>query len=415
MRKIRVLLLIPNLGTGGAQKVYRQQLAMLAGDFEVMGCVFNRDGFLPEDHHANLYSLDVTGGANVVSKIIFFFRRISRLKKLKRQLSIDVCISHLEGADYINVFSRGKDRVMAWIHGTKTFDQNITGWLGWLRKKILIPYAYGRFDFLAAVNSRIREELVQEYGVPESKVRTIYNSFDLNAIRTHSGQMPDSALAELMTGKVIITHCRLAREKNLFALLELFAIVRESTDVRLVILGDGDLRNDLVKKSCDLNLATFDVWGTGTVAGTPAVCFLGYQANPYPFLSRASLYLMTSLWEGFPLALCEAMACGLPVISSDCYNGPREILFPEHEKPIPTTVILQGQYGILLPMITTDNHLQLRECSREVLKLLSDEALRGRYSRLSLQRVSEFDSQNIFRQISELIKHIDSDEKVKGP
>ena len=141
MQKNRALLLIPNLGTGGAQKVFRQQMKLLSRELDVMGCVFNRDGFLPQDHDSNLHSLDVPGGSNVISKTFFFFKRIARLRRLKKELDIKVCISHLEGADYVNLLSRRNDRVIAWIHGTKTFDQNISGWLGWLRKKVLIPYA----------------------------------------------------------------------------------------------------------------------------------------------------------------------------------------------------------------------------------------------------------------------------------
>lgn len=410
MHKKRLLLLIPNLGTGGAQKVYRQQLTLLAKNYDVMGCVFNRDGFLPQDYNANLHSLDVSGGANVISKVLFFFTRIIRLRRLKRQLSIDVCISHLEGADYINLFARNKDKVICWIHGTKTFDQNITGWLGWLRKKIFIPFTYGRCDFLVTVNSRIRKELVVDYGVPEFKVKTIYNGFDLRAINLESQQSLNKDVTDLMDVPIIITHCRLAKEKNLGALLELFKLVRDARPVRLFILGDGEQRNDLIKKSRELNLQTFDVWsGKSPDTKTPDVCFLGYQSNPYQYLSKASLYLMTSLWEGFPLALCEAMACGLPVISTDCYTGPREILDPNHHAPIPTTEIVRGEFGILLPIFDSHNFAEMKACSQEVITLLSNENLRSIYSNRALQRVSGFDHEKIFQQIVNVIEQVTSD------
>jgi glycosyltransferase involved in cell wall biosynthesis len=407
MRKTRVLLLIPNLGTGGAQKVYRQQLSLLSKRFDVMGCVFNRDGFLPEDHDANLYSLGVSGGGNVISKVVFFLRRILRLRELKQRLAIDVCISHLEGADYVNLFSRKHDRVIFWVHGTKTFDQNISGRLGWIRKSILIPFAYQRSDFLVAVNTRIKEELMIDYRVPEANVTTIYNSFELGSIRLESNQDLDASFEHLMAGNIIITHCRLAKEKNLVTLLKIFKAVRGSIDARLLILGDGELRQELIQSARELQLRTFDVWSQTTpTTYLPEVCFLGYQPNPYRFLSKATVYLMTSLWEGFPLALCEAMACGLPVISTDCYTGPREILHPSCDLPLPSPVILRGEYGILLPMIAVNDLVGIEECSKEVINLLADRNLRVHYSDKARERVKNFDSDKTFEEIFALVDQV---------
>jgi glycosyltransferase involved in cell wall biosynthesis len=310
----RVLMVIPNLGTGGAQKVFRQQMHFLSLHCDLVTCVFNREGFLPEDFDRDIKSLDVPGGKNVITKITYFFLRVARLRRLKKMHSIDVCISHLEGADYVNLLSRRRDKMICWIHGSKRFDQNISGWLGRLRKKILIPMTYGRANRIVTVSQGIRSELLADYQFDPSKVVTINNSFDFDAIRRASEIPLDAEFASIFEKPVLITHCRLAREKNLFVMLELFALIRQRLDVHLIVLGDGDLRSKLITQSQELNLKTFNVWNKSNEKKNDQydVFFLGYQSNPYHFLSRATLYLMTSLNEGFPLALCEAMERGFP-------------------------------------------------------------------------------------------------------
>src|SRR5688500_11479981 len=91
----KILLIIPNLGRGGAQQMFRPQLKSLAIDFKVIGCVFHWDGAFAEDHAENIISLEVPAGKNFVLKVLYFILRIIRLKQLKRQKGIEVSISHL--------------------------------------------------------------------------------------------------------------------------------------------------------------------------------------------------------------------------------------------------------------------------------------------------------------------------------
>src|SRR5688500_15394542 len=93
-----ILLVIPNLGNGGAQKVFRQQLAFYSARFRTLAVVFNVEGFTDEDQRlANVISLDVPGGSTWMGKAGFFLRRIRRLRAIKKQHGVTVSISHLEG------------------------------------------------------------------------------------------------------------------------------------------------------------------------------------------------------------------------------------------------------------------------------------------------------------------------------
>lgn len=402
-----ILLLIPNLGTGGAQKVFRQQLAFLSSHYVVYACVFNLDGALPQDRTDTLHSLNVPGGSNTLLKAWYFCKRVVRLRALKKTLKIDVSISHLEGADYVNVLSRQDDKVICWIHGSKKFDENIEGKTGWLRRKILIPFLMNRSDRIVTVSHAIRHELSREFAIESEKIRTIYNAFDTAQINVEK-QAPLPAHFEFLAGaQTIITHCRLSRQKNLFALLMVHAVASKRINSPLVILGDGELRQDLLDFSRNLRLRTYDVW-SGTPCGLGFdVYFLGYQENPYRFLSQASLYIMTSGWEGFPLALCEALACGLTVISTDCPTGPREILAPSLDiLGSPVSKLLKAEWGLLMPLVPDKNVTVIEYWSDCVVSTIQNTELLLTYKSLGPVRVKQFDLSRTIKDVTETVANL---------
>src|SRR5687767_2781547 len=116
--RTNILIIIPNLGKGGAQQVFRDQLHFFATHSNVIGCVFNWDDVFEDDRLPNIISLNVPAGNNMLSKIYCFLKRISALREIKKKNKIDFSISHLEGADYTNILSKRKEKIICWIHGT---------------------------------------------------------------------------------------------------------------------------------------------------------------------------------------------------------------------------------------------------------------------------------------------------------
>jgi hypothetical protein len=100
-----VLLIIPNLSSGGAQSVFRQHYEYLLKHYAVHGCVFNWNGTEPALWPNTIISLGVPAGTNTLQKIRFFLQRVSKLRALKRQIKVELSVSHLEGADYVNLLS----------------------------------------------------------------------------------------------------------------------------------------------------------------------------------------------------------------------------------------------------------------------------------------------------------------------
>jgi glycosyltransferase involved in cell wall biosynthesis len=112
---------------------------------------------------------------------------------------------------------------------------------------------------------------------------------------------------------VIVGAGRLQRQKDFPTLIRAFGLVRGEHPCRLIILGDGSGRSRLEGLAAELDLDA-------------DVDMPGFQANPYPFMARADLFVLSSAWEGSPNVLTEAMALGTPVVSTDCPSGPHELL-----------------------------------------------------------------------------------------
>lgn len=369
--KRRILLVIPNLGRGGAQHVFRQQFHFLSADYEVMGCVFNWDGSFDSDHHTNIVSLNVQAGRNYFTKAINFLIRIKRLQRIKKQNNISISISHLEGADYVNALSRSRAVIVCWLHGTKIHDKNISGLIGVIRMRLLIPVLYKRATKLVAVSNGIMSEFIKIVPGLNSKIITIYNGVDIQKLREQANELiPDEHFKLFLNYKIIITHCRLSLQKNLPALLKIFSLIENRSQLKLVIVGDGELRDDLFNYSSSLNLKVWMFNREASFDETFHVYFIGQQSNPFKYLRHASLYAMTSGWEGFPLSLCEALACRLPVIASDCFTGPREILAPEIDLPQPLERPYQTSRGVLMPLADIHDDERMMLWAQEMENML---------------------------------------------
>ena len=316
------------------------------------------------------------------------------MKRIKEQFRVDIAISHLEGADYINILSRKREKVITWMHGTKQFDKNISGILGILRRKIFIPLVYRYSDRVITVSQGIKEELIHYFNLLQDKIITVNNGISTADILVYAEKEISNDFIKLSNNyPILITHCRLAKQKNLTALLQIMVSLPRDSNLKLVILGDGELRDTLLTQCSLFNLRSFSTWNNDQWTENFDIYFLGYQSNPYPYLKHASLYLMTSLWEGFPLSLCEALACGLPILAADCYTGPREILCPElpHGQPVLTPYI--SRYGVLMPIPNSNSQIDI--WAETIITIIGDEELRSVLSTSAVKGVIDFDKSKV--------------------
>jgi glycosyltransferase involved in cell wall biosynthesis len=185
----------------------------------------------------------------------------------------------------------------------------------------LYPWTNG----VVVVSQGVRDDMVQVTGVPRRHITVIYNPSVVGAeIQEKANEPLDHPWFEPGQPPVLVAVGRLQQQKDYPMLLQAFAQVRRSQPARLLILGEGRERPMLEALIKELNLED-DV-------GLP-----GFVMNPYAYIARASLFVLSSRWEGLPTVLIEALCCGTPAVSTDCPSGPREIL-------------RKGKYGTLTPV-----------------------------------------------------------------
>jgi glycosyltransferase involved in cell wall biosynthesis len=179
-------------------------------------------------------------------------------------------------------------------------------------------------DGIVAVSQGVAQDLAAASGLPSEAIQVIYNPVITPSFLDKAQAPLDHPWFAPGQLPVILGVGKLEAQKDFPTLIRAFAQVRKVFPSRLVILGWGPDRPQLE--------ALIDALGL-----TEDVALLGYIRNPYAYMARAALFVLSSAWEGLPTVLIEAMAAGVPVVSTDCKSGPQEILN-------------QGQYGALTPV-----------------------------------------------------------------
>ncbi len=310
-------------------------------------------------------------------------------------------VSFLERANFVNIISKLFKKHRAII--SVRMDQQ-TGHVG-LRKlnKLLVRLLYPKADLIIAISHGVKQSLIN-LGIEEEKIKVIYNPCPIDEIRELAKE-PLGSHEEIFKHPVLITAGRLTKPKGQWYLLRVFKALKEKhRDLKLVILGEGELKDYLVGLSEELGLKTY-VWDRDKLSGSFDAYFLGFQENPFKFMARSKLFVFPSLWEGFGNVLVEAMACGVPVVSSDCRSGPREILAPNTDFNHQTQKPEFAEYGVLMPVLevkykTAKEPLEEREIMwvETIDKLLEDENLRKNYSEKAKQRAEDFRIEKIVQE-----------------
>jgi len=177
----------------------------------------------------------------------------------------------------------------------------------------LIRYFYPWTDAVLAVSEGVADDLVMNYGIPNEKTYVIYNPVVTPELCALAEVPLSHPWFESGEPPVILAAGHLTAMKDFATLIRAFATLRKERQSRLIILGEGEKRTELEALVKQLGIEA-------------DVQLPGFVANPYPYMKRASLFVLSSRWEGLPGVLIEALYCGTPIVATDCPGGPREIL-----------------------------------------------------------------------------------------
>jgi glycosyltransferase involved in cell wall biosynthesis len=243
--------------------------------------------------------------------------------------------------------------------------------------RLMARYSYRKADMIITTTQLMTQDMQEKLCISGDKIRLIHNPLDLEAISVLSREIADHVWFQHKSRSkvpVVISMGRLVDQKGFSDLLKAFAFVICRFPARLAILGQGKNLGSLMTLAENLGI-------------THNVLFVGFQPNPYKYLAKSDVFVLPSHWEGFPNALVEAMACKVPVISTDCPSGPSEI-------------IEQGETGLLVPV---KDPAALAEA---ILKVLKDGELRQRLAQGARRRSEDFSIGSIVKDYERVFKDV---------
>lgn len=378
-QKPKVAFLIHNMAGGGAERFVSNLINGFKDEFEIHLVLFDdtieydlpegqiitfiENGFKERSNLASVLRLPLIAlrfkkycGANNIKLVFSFLNRpnftagMAKLAGLKVPLMMNEC-----------------------VYTPMWFTE------GDLRGKIakrFVSWFYPRADVIFPVSEAIRNVLIEHYGV-NTRYEVITNIVDLASVKEKMAEPVDDVSFDRFT---LVNLARFDPQKDHTTLVEAFRLLGRK-DAQLLLIGKGERYDEINELVRSLGLEK-------------DVLFLGFQRNPFKYLSRAGCFVFSSVFEGQGQVMMEAMACGLPVISTDCEAGPRELLAPGTDAGfVEGKVVERGEYGVLVPV---GNAQALADAMRE---MMDSSELQSMYKQKGYERVKGCDMEVVLGQI----------------
>lgn len=377
MNRKKILFLITSMERGGAERVVSLLINYLSKNYShKIFLILMEPGIsydLPTDIEVLILSKRKKSYIWKLMELPFVALKLLYYAKKEK---IDTIFSFIYRANYVNclmkLFNTSYRSIISIRSTTSLYkDKGILGKIN----LFLISKLYGKADLIVSNSEGVKNDLERLFHFHNKHI-VINNPIDLDYIMHETEDDIDYLLNP--ERKYIISVGRLEKAKKHKDLILAFnEIKKKIPEYDVLILGEGKLNpklNELIK-NLDLQKRIF---------------LVGEVSNPFGYMVQSKLFVLTSEYEGFPNVLLEALACKLPVISTDCNSGPREILSPASDRV--TTLkdsIEYAEFGILVPVNNTGI------LAEAILALLADENLARRYSNKSFNRAKEHSIEKI--------------------
>lgn len=391
--KKNIIFILPELYGGGAEKTIGNLSRELIKNYNIDIILF-RDTPIKYAYSGNLVYLPQRKKDNIIAKILFFLKSIKFLKKYKKDHNIDYSISFLTSADIINVFSKVKNtKNIISIRNTDS-KLNSTNKL----YKLCTFISTHKCDHVISISNQVKMDLVTNFKVKENKITTIYNP----SSAIEFGNMKLKVKEDFWNNQVIINIGRLTHQKGQWHLIRAFSkVIQKIPNIKLIILGEGELYEVLQQLIEDYQLEK-------------SVFLLGFVDNPYDYLSKSKLFVFSSLYEGLGNSILESFACGIPVLSTDCIAGPRELIAPNTDFKIKASnEICYEEYGVLIPNFSgkiLDSSISITQeeklLAESIIELMENDELLQKYKQKATERSNDFKLEVIVQQWIKVLENL---------
>ena len=304
---MKYLLVIDHIGTGGAERIlvdYQRHLISKGHQVKVF-CLSGKKGRSKLDN-----DLDVVYGAsndvdNLIGKSWQQAMLLFKLRNTASQFHTDVIFSFLEKSNLlVSLIPSVKTKVLT-VHNVLSIQYTKIK-SGIVRKVLysMIRWMYNRCPHVIAVSKQVKDDLVDSFGVKKSNVHIINNYVDRGDIQEKALEKVDNYVFEPDV-KYVMNVGRFSDQKAQWKLLKAFSLYlnQSAGNVRLVLMGQGEHTEELKQLAEDLKIAD-------------KVDFLPFNINPYKYMTHARLFVLSSIFEGFPIVLAETSSLRIPFVGT---------------------------------------------------------------------------------------------------
>jgi len=272
------------------------------------------------------------------------FQTAKKISEICEEKKIDTVVSFLTLGGFSSVISKcffgNEAKIIVSVRSNRRVKDKL--------RNILIKWLYPKADEVVVQTERIKEIMKKDFSL--SNLSVIPNPIKIEKSQKAAKENIPEEHENIFNSKFIFIHVgRFTRAKGQWYLLRGFKkVIQKNPETNLVVLGDGELRKKLESLVIGLDL-------------TDNVFLVGNMGNVFPYLRRSDCFVLSSLYEGFPNVVLEALSQNLPVVSTDCVSGPREILCPGISSLEEIKYPYFGKYGILTPSFEGEIFFQTLE------------------------------------------------------
>jgi glycosyltransferase involved in cell wall biosynthesis len=372
--RLNLIILIPSLNWGGMGRTAADLSRMFPPSIRQTIVLLEDKVAYP--FRADLRVLSQSTMERLPVRGLRLFLNVMRFRKIVKEVKPDVVLAFHHNARVINCLTgltfvkppyRSINGVLDLVSQWRSFSAVSRTFL----HRFMESLTHRQSDRIVACSEGVKSDLIATFNVRPEKIVVINSPVDVGKILKMAKEPVDHPwFAENIP--LIVAASRLAPNKNQTDLLKAFARVRAQRPCRLILLGDGPLKESLLILAGELGISD-------------DVLFLGFQHNPFKFVAGSTVFVLPCLFEALGKVLIEAMAVGCPVVSYDCPVGPREILAPGTARPARLEGIEQAAYGLLVP--TGD----VEALAEAIQRLMDDRTLKETYSNRGPARAIDFD------------------------